>query len=243
MTPSPAGGRLGWGLAAAPFADGVVVGAAGHRGRDFDVESDMIAGEIRYLRLIGILGWVMPLAGMCARRRTYFLFVSPKKSRQKKGDSTGRVPCASLRGSLRCSDMGRRCGTHFVATPRRSDNRSESEHEAWACCAAHARPTPCASRHGQRGGKEYPSGHRCARPRFFSLSRKRERACPGLDPGVGLRAVFRPPPLGDGRGGGHSSTTPQTDNFRQLPSARIRQLTNNDTLLQPLIRQELSYYR
>ncbi len=34
---------------------------------------------------------------------------------------------------------------------RRSDNRSKSDHEAWACCAAHARPRPCASRHGQRG--------------------------------------------------------------------------------------------
>ena len=50
----------------------------------------------------------------------------------------------------------------------RSDNRSESEHEAWACCAAHARPTPCASRHGQRGG-EVHTGHRCARPWHDSL--------------------------------------------------------------------------
>ena len=41
-------------------------------------------------------------------------FVSPKKSRQKKGDPAGRVPCASLRGNLRCSDVGRRCGTRFV---------------------------------------------------------------------------------------------------------------------------------
>ncbi len=33
----------------------------------------------------------------------------------------------------------------------RSNNRSKSEHIAWACCAAHARPSHCASRHGQRG--------------------------------------------------------------------------------------------
>ena len=45
----------------------------------------------------------------------------------------------------------------------RSDNRSESEHEAWACCAAHARPTPCASRHGQKGVEAH-TGPRCARP-------------------------------------------------------------------------------
>jgi hypothetical protein len=44
---------------------------------------------------------------------------------------------AVLRNSLRAGAL-------------RSDNRSKSEHEAWACCAAHARPTPCASRHGQR---------------------------------------------------------------------------------------------
>jgi hypothetical protein len=78
-------------------------------------------------------------------------FVSPKESNQRKGDPAGRVPCASLRGNLRCSVMGRRCGTHCAPAALRSDNRSESEHEAWACCAAHARPTPCASRHGQRG--------------------------------------------------------------------------------------------
>ena len=37
-----------------------------------------------------------------------------KKVGQEKGDPTGRVPCASLRGSLRCSALGRRCGTRFA---------------------------------------------------------------------------------------------------------------------------------
>ena len=57
-------------------------------------------------------------------------FASPKESRQRKGDPTCRVPCASLRGNLRCSVMGRRCGTHFAAAQRRSNNRSKLEHEA-----------------------------------------------------------------------------------------------------------------
>ena len=36
------------------------------------------------------------------------------KLREHKGDPTGRVPCASLRGNLRCSRLGRCCGTRFV---------------------------------------------------------------------------------------------------------------------------------
>jgi len=76
----------------------------------------------------------------------------PKKSRQKKGGPTARVPAlcygqpamlaqgAMLRNSL-CS-----------LRSRRSDNRSKLEHEARASCSALARPMPCASRHGQRGG-------------------------------------------------------------------------------------------
>ena len=42
------------------------------------------------------------------------------------------------------------CGTHCAATQLRSDNRSKSGLEG-VCPAAHARPTPCASRHGQKG--------------------------------------------------------------------------------------------
>ena len=100
-------------------------------------------------------------AGMCSRRRTYFLLL-----RQKKVGKEKATPLAvSLRfaaGSLRCSGMGRRCGTRCALAALRSDSRSESEHEAWSCCAAHVRPTPCASRHGQRGLGN--TGHRFARP-------------------------------------------------------------------------------
>ena len=131
-------------------------------------------------------------------------FVSPKKSRQKKGDPTGPVP------PLRCGQpamLGRGAALRnsLRACALRSNNRSESEHEAWACCAAHARPTPCASRHGQRGD-EVHTGHRCARPwlgqaaasrgvLFYSLSRWRERAGVRANPSstTPLRRGQRPP--------------------------------------------------
>ncbi len=108
-------------------------------------------------RWMGSLLLDMPVAlqtpaGRDMRPAAHLLFfASPKKRRQKKGDPTGRVPCASLRGSLRCSRLGRCCGTRCAPAALRSNNRSKSVHDAWACCAAHARPRPCASRHGQRG--------------------------------------------------------------------------------------------
>ena len=53
------------------------------------------------------------LAGICARRRSHFLL-----SRQKKVTKEKATPLAvSLRfaaGNLRCSGVGRRCGTRFV---------------------------------------------------------------------------------------------------------------------------------
>ena len=68
-------------------------------------------------------------AGICARRRTYFLL-----RRQKKVGKEKATPLAvSLRfaaGNLRCSVVRRCCGTHFAASQRRSDNRSKLEHEA-----------------------------------------------------------------------------------------------------------------
>ena len=131
-------------------------------------------------------------------------FVSPKESNQRKGDPTGRVP------PLRCGQpamLGRGAALRnsLRACALRSNNRSESEHEAWACCAAHARPTPCASRHGQRGGEAH-TGHRCARPwlvnaaasrgvLFYSPSRWRERAGVRANPSstTPLRRSQRPP--------------------------------------------------
>ncbi len=91
-------------------------------------------------------------AGRDVRPVAHLLFfASPKKRRQKKGDPTGRVP------SLRCGQPAMLAPGAVLRNSLRSlrslrsDNRSKSEHEAWACCAAHARPSRCASRHGQRG--------------------------------------------------------------------------------------------
>ena len=42
------------------------------------------------------------------------------------------------------------CGTHCAPAALRSNNRSKSDNEG-VCSAAHARPEPCASRHGQKG--------------------------------------------------------------------------------------------
>ena len=99
---------------------------------------------------------------MCARRRTYFLLL-----RQKKVGKEKATPLAvSLRfaaGSLRCSGMGRRCGTRCAPQrAHRSNSRSESEHEARPSFGGRARPTPCASQHGQRGLGN--TGHRFAWP-------------------------------------------------------------------------------
>ena len=96
-------------------------------------------------------------AGRDMRPAAHLLFfASPKKRRQKKGDPTGRVP------SLRCGQPAMLAPGAVLRNSLRSlrslrsNSRSKSVHEAWACCAAHARPTPCASRHGQRGVQLQP---------------------------------------------------------------------------------------
>ena len=87
---------------------------------------------------------------MCARRRTYFSLCRQRKVGKRKATPLA-VSLRFAAGNLRCSGEGRRCGTRFAPLALRSDSRSEPEHEAWSCSAAHARPPPCASRHGQRG--------------------------------------------------------------------------------------------
>ena len=87
------------------------------------------------------------------RPAAHLLFLTRQEKKAKEGDPTGRVPSASLRGNLRCSIGRWRCRTRFAATQRRSNNCSESEHEARTCCAARAHRPLCASRHVHRGGK------------------------------------------------------------------------------------------
>ena len=142
-------------------------------------------------------GQQVPQAGICARRRTYFSLC-----RQRKVGKRNATPlAASLRcasGNLRCSCAGRRCGTRCAPMALRSNSRSESEHEARPSFGGRARPTPCASRHGQRGFGE-KTGHRFARPRpkewprgqFWHPQKAAEHAKPvnavlGLVPSTGV---------------------------------------------------------
>ncbi len=103
-----------------------------------------------------------PYAGMCARRRTFFSLSRQRKEGKRKATPHPESPAqgagatCDARSWSGAAKLTARCAL-------RSANGSESEHEAWACCAAHARPTPCASRHGLRG-VEVHTGHRCAWP-------------------------------------------------------------------------------
>ena len=101
------------------------------------------------------------LAGSSPRRATYFSL-----SRQRKVGKRKATPLAvSLRfaaGNLRCSGAGRRCGTR-CALARFAQTTAASQNTKRGMLRCRARPTPCASRHGQRGS-EVHTGHRCARP-------------------------------------------------------------------------------
>ena len=128
---------------------------------------ELIAGGALWLDAGGLFGcWLVWCWGRCwpglGPAADLLFFASPKKSRQKKGDPTFRIPFAALRGNLRCSRAGCRRRTRFAAAQRRSNNCGESDHEAWTSFGVHAHPARCASQHGQRG-EGSQTGHRCAR--------------------------------------------------------------------------------
>ena len=84
---------------------------------------------------------------------SFFCVAKAKKAKERRPHWP--CPFASLRAA--CDARARGGAAELAARcALRSDNRSKSVHEAWACCAAHARPTPCASRHGQRGVQLQP---------------------------------------------------------------------------------------
>ena len=87
------------------------------------------------------------------RPAAHLLFLTRQEKKAKEGDPTGRVPIALRWGNLRCSIGRWRCRTRFAAAQRRSNNCSESEHEARASSGARAHRPLCASRHVQRGAK------------------------------------------------------------------------------------------
>ena len=81
--------------------------------------------------------WMHLLAGMCARRRTYFLLLRQKKVGKEKATPLDvSLRCAT--GNLRCSVLGRRCGTRFVR-------------------CAHAARTAAASQSTKRGHAALPT--------------------------------------------------------------------------------------
>ena len=84
---------------------------------------------------------------------SFFCVAKAKKAKERRPHWP--CPFAALRAA--CDARARGGAAELAARcALRSDNRSKSVHEAWACCAAHARPTPCASRHGQRGVQLQP---------------------------------------------------------------------------------------
>ena len=100
-------------------------------------------------------------------------FASPKKSTQKKGDPTVCVPCASLRGNLRCSRAV--CAAELAARWRAPLKQPQRVSSRSACVLRHTRhPARCAPRRIQRGwGTDIHTGHRFARPRFTGASASR----------------------------------------------------------------------
>ncbi len=90
-------------------------------------------------------------------------FAPPKERNPRKGGPTCRVP-ALRSGQPAVLDRGAALRNSLCSLrSHRSNNRSESELEERASCSALSRPSLCAPRHVQRGGKAH-SGHRCARP-------------------------------------------------------------------------------
>ena len=103
-------------------------------------------------------------------------FASPKKSTQKKGDPAVCVPCASLRGNLRCSRAG--CAAELAARLRRSaQTAAASQFTKRVCPAAHAPPRPLrSSAHPEgQGDPSIPTGLCFARPSLRSAWRLRPR--------------------------------------------------------------------
>ena len=105
------------------------------------------AGSYRFWSFVGL---AEGRGRVSARRPTFFLLLRQKKEGKEKATPLG-VSLRFAAGSLRCSRVRRCRRTHCAPLALRSNNCGKSEHEAWACCAAPARLTRCASRHVQRG--------------------------------------------------------------------------------------------
>ena len=99
------------------------------------------------------------VAGRDVRPAAHLLsFASPKESRQRKGDPTCRVPFAALRGNLRCSRPGCRCGTRCVLrTTLRQPQRVSLRGACMLRCTRAPRPLRFSARPEGKGNPHGPS--------------------------------------------------------------------------------------
>ena len=99
-------------------------------------------------------------AGMCARQRSNFLSRRRKKVTKERATLLSVTP--TLRAGATCDARSRGALRNSLrAFALRSNSRSESVNEG-VCPSAHARPAPCASRHGQKGPRQYGPSLRSA---------------------------------------------------------------------------------
>ena len=91
-------------------------------------------------------------AGVCARRRSNFLSRRRKKVTKERATLLSVTP--TLRAGATCDARSRGAPWNSLrANALHSDNHGESDNKG-VCPSAHARPAPCASRHGQKGTQE-----------------------------------------------------------------------------------------
>ena len=125
------------------------------------------------------------LAGMCARRRTYFSLLRQRKVGKRKATPLA-VSLRFAAGSLRCSRAGRCCGTrcvHFVHCAQTTAASQSTMHGH----AALPMPAPRPALLGTARGELNPNtGHRCARPQVWLLA----------GPSVAMARMGFPPPGG-----------------------------------------------
>ena len=110
-------------------------------------------------------------------------FASPKESKQRKGDPKSATPSLRYGANLGRGACGVCRRTH-CALARSVQTTAASQSTKHARCDAHARPAPCAPRHGQKGGGN-GTGHRCARPRegrVFCRAKRSDGPCRAVHP-------------------------------------------------------------
>ncbi len=138
---------------------------------------------------------LFPGAGMCARRRTYFLLLRQKKVGKEKATLVSASPFAPMgrRGQPAVLGGGAPPWNSLRALRAlRSNSHGESEHEAGVSCGTPARTAPCAPRRRHKGWGQQ-TGHCFARPLvrecFAPRTQKLEEGVGGLRPSAAMARV------------------------------------------------------